>query len=69
MTERELRAMVKANYPHIKIKIRTVDFTDLARRSAKCLTVIGDKNANELLYINTAARQAGIVPDGNIRIY
>ena len=68
MTEKEFRATVKAQFPHVKIRIRTVSFEDLARCSAKCLTVDGDR-PGEIVAINDLARDAGITPDGNIRSY
>ena len=62
----EFRKMVKTCYPHVKVSIKTVGFSDLARVDVKCLTVTGDK-PGELSQINTWAREAGIIPDRNIR--
>ena len=69
MTEHEVRREVKALYPHFKLTIRTVHFSDLARASRKCLKIEGDRNAAEVLDINLMARSAGIIPDGNLRFY
>ena len=67
MTIAEFRKKVKTQYPHVKVSIRTVSFADLARDEKKCLTVSGD-HSGELAQINAWAREAGIVPDGNIRM-
>jgi len=49
--------------------VKTVSFADLARDEAKCLTVEGERNGDELRQINQWAQQSGIVPDGNLRFY
>jgi len=69
MTISEFRKKVKEAYPHVTITVRTVDFTDLVRATAKCLTVKGDRSADELAQINAWAKEAGIVQDGNVRFY
>jgi hypothetical protein len=69
MTIAEFRRMVKENYPHVTIKVRTVSFQDLARISAKCLTVEGERSWQELAQINEWASQAGITQDGSLRGY
>jgi hypothetical protein len=68
MTIAQFRREVKTCWPHVKIKIRTVGFSDLARASAKCLTVSGDKRG-DLSHINALAKQAGVLPDGNARCF
>ena len=67
MTTNEFRGLVRKHFPHVAVKVKTVSFQDLARADAKCLTVAGDRTASELIQINDWARQAGIVPDGNLR--
>ena len=67
MTITEFRRLVRTRFPHVKASVRTVGFTDLARASAKCLAVEGDRGYEELRQINAWAKEAGIVPDGNIR--
>ena len=67
MTIGEFRKQVKATYPHVKVSIRTVSFSDLGRGSRACLTVTGDR-PGECGKINAWAREAGILPDGNIRV-
>ena len=69
MSVREFRQKVREAYPHVTVRVRTVDFTDLARTDAKCLTVEGDRTFEELQTINEWAREAGILPDGNVRYY
>ena len=69
MTIATFRRMVRELYPHVKVTVRAVDFTDLARVTKKCLTVSGDRDSIELSTINGWAKQAGIVPDGNLRFY
>jgi hypothetical protein len=69
MTEFEFRKTVKSQYPHVKIKIKTVSFSDLARVSKKVLTVEGEKDHLELKAINDMARELNIVPDISIRFY
>src|SRR5437016_6091358 len=65
----ELRRRVRAQYPHVKISVRTINFVDLMRESRKCLTIEGDRSAEEVQQINAWAKEAGIVPDGSIRGY
>ncbi len=67
MSTHQFRQLVRENYPHIKVCVKTVSFADLARDSARCLTVEGDRSADELRQVNDWAKAAGIVPDGNIR--
>ena len=69
MTENELRKYVKATYPHIKIKIKTVSFIDLCRDTKKCLTITGDKFWKEVKDINEKADAMGVLIDSNIRCY
>jgi len=66
MTVAEFRKRVRAEFPHVKVSVRTVGFHDLARCSAKCLTIKGDRKG-EAGVINGYARRAGVVPDGNVR--
>jgi hypothetical protein len=68
MSTHEFRAKVKATYPHVTVKITTVSFQDLARGDAKCLTVEHDRQG-ELKQINQWAKDAGILPDRNIRCF
>lgn len=69
MTVSELRRNVRQTFPHVTIKVRTVSFVDLARASRQALTITGDRSAAEVETINGWAREAGILPDGNIRFY
>lgn len=69
MTVNEFRKYVKTGFPHVKVSVKTVSFMDLARDSAKCLTITGDRSSEERKAINTAAKEAGILPDSNIRFY
>ena len=62
MTLREFRQEVKRNFPHVTIKVKTVNFTDLARASAKFLTISGANYFIEVTQINEMARAAGILP-------
>ena len=64
----DFRRAVKTSFPHAKVSIRTVSFSDLARCSKQCLTVTGDRRG-ELALINQWARRAGVLPDGNIRCF
>jgi hypothetical protein len=68
LTIAEFRRRVKATYPHVTVSVRTVDFTDLARTQAKCLTVTRDRQG-DLVQINAWARETGIVPDGSLRYF
>lgn len=68
MTIAEFRKKVRATYPRVLISVRTVSFVDLARVSAKCLTVAGEYDSEELRQINAWAREAKIVPYGGVRI-
>lgn len=68
LTVAEFRKEVKVGWPYVKVRVQTVGFVDLARESRKCLTVEGDRKG-DLQHINSLARRAGIVPDGNIRCF
>ena len=68
MTVTEFRKQVKTTYPHVKVSVRTVSFQDLARCSRLCLSVSGERKG-ELAAINALAKEAGILPDGNVRFY
>ena len=72
LTISQFRKGVKTRWPHVKISVRTVSFADLARCSAKCLAVTGEKRgdlAPILAPINELAKQAGIIPDTSLRFY
>jgi hypothetical protein len=68
MTPSEFRRAVKRCWPHVTINIKTVSFEDLARDRRMFLTVKDDK-PGELASINALAHTAGILPDGNIRVF
>ena len=57
----QFRKKVKATYPHVKVSIRTVSFSDLARASATFATIKGAKY-DEWRQIETWAREAGVIP-------
>jgi len=69
MTIAEFRKNVKTAFPHVTVSVRTVSFMDLARMTAKCLTVTGNRTLEELKQINEWAREASIVRDGSLRAY
>jgi len=69
MTTHQFRQQVRATFPHVTVKVRTVSFADLARDSKQCLTVEGERAIEELIAINALALKAGILPDTNIRFY
>jgi len=69
MSLAEFRKLVRTNYPHIKISVRTVSFADLARASAKCLTVEKAQSAQELAQVNAWAKAAGVLPDTSLRSF
>jgi hypothetical protein len=69
ITISEFRKTVKNTYPHVKVAVKTTSFCDLARGSAKCLSIAGERNIDELRVINDLAHQAGILPDSNVRFY
>lgn len=69
MTIPMFRKYVRTFYPHVKLSIRTVHFTDLARASKKCLTMSGDRDTMETQVVNGWAKEAGVLPDNNIRTY
>jgi len=58
MTTHQFRQQVRATFPHVTVKVRTVSFADLARDSEQCLTVEGERAIEELIAINALA-QAG----------
>ena len=67
MTTAAFRKEVARCFPHVKVSVRTIAFTDLARRSAPCLTITGARSAFEVQAINELAQRAGIVPDKTVR--
>ena len=62
----DFRKAVKRMFPHLTIKIKTVGFFG---KTQQCLKVIGDRNGEELQIVNRLAREADILPDGNVRFY
>lgn len=68
MSLNEFRNEVRLGWPYVRVTVRAVGFSDLARASAKCLTVTGDKRG-DLQHINALAKQAGILPDRNCRCF
>jgi len=66
LTIKDFRKEIKVCWPYVKITIRTVDFSNLARVHKKCLTVHGDRKG-DLQHINALAEKAGILRDGNLR--
>jgi hypothetical protein len=65
MTMAEFRRLVRERYPHVTVRIRASYF-DGDRRL--CLTIRGDR-PGEAGTINDWARQAGILPDENVRAW
>ena len=72
ITVHRLRQNVKAEYPHLKVQVRTVSFEDLARASPLCLRIRGADGGSprfapgQQSQINEWARSAGVVPDTSI---
>lgn len=60
------RRAVKRMFPHLTVRVKTVGFFGSYR---KCLKVQGDRNFDELQIVNRLAKEAGILPDGNVRFY
>lgn len=70
MTTFQFRQQVREHYPHLRVKVRTVSFMDLARGRARCLTIVGRmQSPHEHAEINTWAKLAGILPDTSVRVY
>lgn len=70
MTVFQFRKQVREHYPHLRVTVRTVSFMDLARGGAQCLTIVGRmQSAAEHGQVNTWAKEAGILPDGSVRVY
>lgn len=63
---RDLRTALKRMMPHVKIQTRKVYFDGEPKRFLK---ISGDRNRDELDLINLLGREAGLLPDGNIRGY
>lgn len=64
MDKAEFRRCVKAEFPHISVKVRTVHFDGDPRQ---CLTITGEKHIAEVRAVNEWARQAHILRDSNVR--
>ena len=60
--ETEFRKEVKRQWPHVKVSIRTISFADLARDSAKFVTITGQSGPEEYRPIADLARKAGLIP-------
>jgi len=65
MTTMEFRRLVRQRYPHVRISIRSRYFDG---DKWLCLTIEGDR-PGEAGEINDLARQAGILPDDNVRAW
>lgn len=57
---KQLRRKIKEKYPHVKVSIRTVSFSDLARAEAKFATLTGAAPA-DWKQIKDWASQAGVI--------
>lgn len=68
MTEQQFRKTVREQFPHVRVSIRTISFADLARTSARRIFVTGDRSFEEVIAINTLARDAGFLPDNAVRV-
>ena len=68
LTVHQFRKEMKACWPHITVKVKTVSFADLARAEAKFVNFSGDRKG-DLGHINALAKQAGLLPDSNIRYF
>lgn len=60
----DLRKAVKRDFPHLIITVKTVGFFGVNRQ---CLKVSGDRTNEELAAVNGWAKEAGLLPDGNLR--
>ncbi len=70
MTVFQFRQRVREHYPHLRVKVQTVSFYDLARGGARYLTIVGRmQSALEHARVNTWAKEADIVPDTRVRVY
>lgn len=70
MTVFQFRQRVREHYPHLRVTVRTVSFSDLARAGARCLTIVGRMQCwEEHAQVNTWAREAGILADTSVRVY
>ena len=69
MSTAQFRGLVRGQFPHATVKVKTVSFADLARGESQCLTTEGTRAASEQQQINQWAQQAGIQPDTSLRFY
>lgn len=68
LTIHAFRKEMKACWPYITVKVKTVSFADLARGEAKFVNFKGDRKG-DISHINALAKQAGLLPDTNIRYF
>ena len=63
------RKAMKRDYPHLKISVRKVSFSDLARGEAYRVSVGPGATVSDLHWINKSAKEAGILPDQSVRTF
>ncbi len=70
MTVFQFRQRVGEHYPHLRVKVQTVSFLDLANGGARCLTIVGRmQSPQEHAQVNTWAKEADVLPDTSVRVY
>lgn len=59
-----LRRYVRETYPHVRLSIKTVGFSDLARGDGRFALFKGVQSPEEWKDLEERARDCGLVPSG-----
>lgn len=57
---RALRAWATKALPHVKVRAKTVSFTDLARGSGVSVTIVGATHREDVFEANAKAKELGL---------
>jgi len=58
--EREFRVWAKRTLPHVKVRVKTIGFLDLARGIAKQVTIEGATHREDVFEASAKARELGL---------
>lgn len=59
--DKEFRAWCKKTLPHVRVRGKTVDFTDLARGAAVVYTIAGATHREDVFEASAKAKELGLV--------
>ena len=63
---KDFKQTIKTMFPHIGVQIKSIQFFGESKR---CLEITCDRTREELNLLNKLGREAGLLPDGDLRNY